>query len=224
MLTTGRLMAACALGALAVPGLAAQTATDLADVCKAVGDAKPGEWASFDATGRSEGGKLRLAVVGTERSGDATLNWFEVNVTAKDPNHSGVIQILAPSLAAGTAAAHSVIVKWASQPAVKVSGQMAAMIGEKGGQNNSVFDWAARCKSAHVVGWESVTVPGGTFRALHVTTEDGTEVWASRDVQFGLVRLRGKDGELALAARGADAKSSIVEKPLEMPGMMMTKP
>ncbi len=224
MTRPGVLIAAVALGVLAASRLPAQTATDLADVCKAVGDAKPGEWASFDATGRSEGRKLRLAVVGAERSGDTTLNWFEVNVTARDPNHSGVIQILAPSLAAGTAAAHSVIVKWGSQPAVKVSGQMAAMMGEKGGQNNSVFDWAGRCKSAHVVGWESVTVPGGTFRALHVTTDDGTDVWASRDVQFGLVRLRGKDGELALAARGADARSSITEKPLELPGMMMTKP
>lgn len=224
MLRPAGLITTFSLGVVAVPSLTAQTATDLAGVCQAVGDAKPGQWASFDATGRSEGGKLRLAVVGAERSGDTTLSWFEVNVAAKDPNHSGVIQILAPSLAAGTAAAHSVIVKWGSQPAVKVSGQMASMMGEKGGQNNSVFDWAGRCKSAHVVGWESVTVPGGTFRALHVTTDDGTEVWASRDVQFGLVRLRGKDGELALAARGVDAKSSITEKPLELPGMMMTKP
>jgi hypothetical protein len=212
------------LAAFAVRGLSAQAPTDLAGVCHAVGEATLGQWASFDATGKSDAGKLRLAVVGTERSGDTTLNWFELNLAAKDPKHSGVIQILAPSLAAGTAAAHSVIVKWGAQPAVKVSGQMAAMMGEKGGQNNSVFDWAARCTSAHVVGWESVTVPAGTMRALHVTTDDGTDVWASRDVQFGLVKLRGKDGELALAARGADAKSSITEEPLELPGMMMTKP
>jgi len=224
MLRLVRLIAAIALGVLAAPALPAQTAADLADVCKAVGEAKSGEWASFDATGRSEGGKVRLAVVGSERSGDTTLSWFEVSLTAKDPNHSGVIQILAPNLAAGTAAARSVVVKWGAQPAVKVSGQMAAMMGEKGGQNNSVFDWAARCKSAHLVGWESVTVPAGTLRTLHVTTDDGTEVWASRDVQFGLVRLRGKDGELALAGRGADTNSSITEKPFELPGMMMTKP
>ena len=206
---------------LTAPGLPAQTATDLADVCRSVGAAKLGQWASFDATGKSEGGKLRLAVIGSERSGDTTLNWFELSVTAKDPNHSGVVQILAPSLAAGTGAARSVVVKWGLQPAVKVSGQMAAMMDNKKGQNNAVFDWAAQCRSAHVVGWESATVPAGTIRALHVTTDDGTDVWASRDVQFGLVRLRGKDGELALAARGTDAKSSITEKPLEMPGMMM---
>lgn len=228
MTRLGVLIATIALGVLAAPGLPAQTATatDLADVCKSLGEAKPGQWASFDATGKSEGGKLRLAVIGSERSGDTTLNWFELSVTAKDPNHSGVLQILAPNLAAGTGAARSVVFKWGVQPAVKVPGQMAAMMGDKKGQNNSVFDWAAQCKSAHVVGWESATVPAGTIRALHVTTDDGTEVWASRDVQFGLVRLRGKDGELVLAARGTDAKSSITEKPLEMPGMMMppTKP
>jgi len=74
-----------------------------------------------------------------------------------------------------------------------------------------------------VVGWESVTVPAGTFRALHVKTDDGGEVWASRDVPFGLVRTHGKQGDLALTGRGADAKSSITEKPLEMPAMPMPK-
>src|SRR5690349_13109889 len=69
------LVATITLVALAAPALAAQTAggADLAGVCKSVGDAKPGEWASFDATGKSEGGTLRLAVVGSERSGDTTL-------------------------------------------------------------------------------------------------------------------------------------------------------
>jgi len=55
-----------------------------------------------------------------------------------------------------------------------------------------------------VVGWESVTVPAGTFRALHVTTGDGGEVWASRDVPFGLVKTHGKQGDLALTGRGAE--------------------
>jgi hypothetical protein len=97
------------------------------------------------------------------------------------------------------------------------------MMGQKPGQDNAAFDWASRCSGAHVVGWESVTVPAGTFRALHVTTDDAGEVWATRDVPFGLVKLHGKQGDLVLAARGTDAKSSITEKPLEMGGMM-TKP
>jgi hypothetical protein len=220
MLATGRLMAACALGALAVPGLAAQTATDLADVCKAVGDAKPGQWASFDATG----GKLRVAIVGSERSRDTTLYWFEANFASNDPSKSGIVQILAPSLATGSASPRAVIIKLSGQPAMRVSGQMAGMMSRKGAHDNYIFDWAARCTAAHVVGWESITVPAGTFRALHVTADDGTDVWASRQVPLGLVQVRGKQGDLALRAHGADAKSSITEKPLELPGMMMTKP
>ncbi|PYP08647.1 MAG: hypothetical protein DMD56_12245, partial [Gemmatimonadetes bacterium] len=93
----------------------------------------------------------------------------------------------------------------------------------QGRDNTTAFDWAGRCSGAHVVGWESVTVPAGTFRALHVTTDDGGEVWASREVPFGLVKTHGKQGDLALTGRGTDAKSSITETPLEMPALPMPK-
>ena len=216
MRKTPRLMTIIALGALGARGLAAQASTELADMCKAVGVAQVGQWASFDATGGSGGGKLRLAVVGSERSGDSTFYWFEVNAAGQDPSHSGIVQILAPNLANGVATPRAVIVKWGGQPAVKVSGQMAGVLAQKQGQGSSAFDWAAQCTSAHVVGWESVTVPAGTFRALHVTANDGTEVWASREVPLAMVKLHSPKGDLALSARGTDAKSSITEKPLEM--------
>ena len=220
MRTPAPLITALALGALATPALSAQTATDLADVCKALGNAKVGQWASFEGTSASGGGKLRLAVVGSERASDSTLYWFEVNFAGQEPGKSGVVQILAPNLASGSAAPRSLIVKIGAQPAMRISGEMAGMMGQKPGQDNAAFDWASRCSGAHVVGWESVTVPAGTFRALHVTTDDAGEVWAARDVPFGLVKLHGKQGDLVLAARGTDAKSSITEKPLDMGGMM----
>jgi hypothetical protein len=223
MRTPAPLITALALGALVTPPLSAQTATDLADVCKALGNAKVGQWASFEGTSASGGGKLRLAVVGSERASDSTLYWFEVNFAGQEPGKSGVVQILAPNLASGSAAPRSLVVKIGAQPAMRISGEMAGMMGQKPGQDNAAFDWASRCSGAHVVGWESVTVPAGTFRALHVTTDDAGEVWATRDVPFGLVKLHGKQGDLVLAARGTDAKSSITEKPLEMGGMM-TKP
>jgi hypothetical protein len=212
-----------ALAVLAAPALPAQNPTDLADVCKSVSEAQVGQWASFDAIGGSGGGKLRLAVVGSERSRDSTLYWFELNFAGKDPSGSGVVQILAPSLASGAAAPRALILKLGAQPAMKLSGEMAAMMGQKPAQDNSAFQWAAHCTSAHVVGWESITVPAGTFRTLHVTTDDGTEVWASRQVPLGLVQVRGKKGDLALTGHGTDATSSITEKPLEMPGMMMPR-
>ena len=220
MRTPAPLITALALGVLVPRALSAQTATDLADVCKALGNAKVGQWASFEGTSSSGGGKLRLAVVGSERAADSTLYWFEVNFAGQDPGKSGVVQILAPNLASGSAAPRSLVVKIGAQPAMRISGEMAGMMGQKPGHDNAAFDWASRCSGAHVVGWESVTVPAGTFRALHVTTDDTGEVWATRDVPFGLVKLHGKQGDLVLAARGTDAKSSITEKPLDMGGMM----
>jgi hypothetical protein len=219
----GRLVAALTLAALVAPPLSAQTPTDLADVCKVLGDAKPGQWASFDGAGSAGVGKLRLAVVGSERSGDSTLYWFEVSFAGKDPSKSGVVQILTTSLALGLEAPRALVFKAGAQPAMRISGEMAGMMGKQAGQNASAFDWAGKCSGAQVVGWESVTVPAGTFRALHVTTGDGGELWASRDVPFGVVKTHGKQGDLALTGRGADAKSSIAEKPMEMPGMAMPK-
>src|SRR6266550_3376542 len=219
----GTLIPALALGALAALPLRAQRPTDLADVCKVLGDAKPGQWASFDGTGSAGVGKLRLAVVGSERSGDSTLYWFEVSFAGKDPGKSGVVQILTTSLASGLEAPRALVIKAGPQPAMRISGEMAGMMGKQGGQNASAFDWAAKCSGAHVVGWESVTVPAGTFRALHVTTQDGGEVWASREVPFGLVKTHGKQGDLALTARVVEAKTATTEKPLEMPAMPMPK-
>ena len=211
---------------VSAPARSAQSPTDLQDVCKRLGDAKVGQWASFDASsGGPNVGKIRLAVVGSERSGDTSLFWFEVSFTGQDESHSGVVQILTASLASGMAAPREVVVKWGPQPAMKLSGQMAGMMGQAGKQNTAAFDWAGRCSGAHVVGWESVVVPAGTFRALHLSTDDGDELWASRDIPFGLVKTHGKKGDMVLTGRGADAKSSIAEKPMEMPGMMMpTKP
>ncbi len=230
MRTPAPLITALALGVLVTPALSAQTATDLATVCKAVGDAKVGQWASFDATGisytevgPSESGTLRLAAVGSERSGDSTLYWFEVRFSGKDPSHSGVIQILTPSLAAGVATPRAFVIKAGLQPAMKIPGQMASVVGKNGGEGASALDLASRCSGGLVVGWESVTVPAGTFRSLHMTFEGDAEVWASSEVPFGLIKTRRKGGGMVLTSHGSDAKSSITEKPLDMGGMM-TKP
>jgi hypothetical protein len=221
MRRSGTLIAAVTLGILAPAApaaLAGQGAADLSAVCHAVGDAKLGQWASYDGSGSSGTGKLRLALVGSERAGDSTLYWFEVSFAGNDASHSGVVQLLTPSLTADASAPRAVIVKLGAQPPMKLSGQMAAMMDQKG-TNTTAFDWARRCSEAHVVGWESVTVPAGTFRVLHVTTDDG-DVWASRDVPFGFVKMHGRKGDLVLTGRGADAKSSITEKPMEMPNII----
>src|SRR3989442_3085986 len=161
----GTPIAGLTLGALAALPLLAQSPTDLADVCKVLGDAKPGQWASFDGTGSAGVGKLRLAVVGSERSGDSTLYWFEVSFAGKDPSKSGVVQILTTSLALGLEAPRALVFKAGAQPAMRISGEMAGMMGKQAGPNASAFDWAGKCSCAHVVGSESVAVPPGTTPA-----------------------------------------------------------
>jgi hypothetical protein len=92
--------------------------------------------------------------------------------------------------------------------------------------DNPSMQAATRCGEGEVIGWEEVTVPAGTFRALHLrpAPEDGTQtdVWASPDVPFGMVRviMTGTEGsEIVLVGHGTDATSSITETPQEMPGM-----
>src|SRR3989442_4394820 len=102
--------------ALAPCALPAQSPTDLADVCKVLGDAKPGQWASFDGTGSSGVGKLRLAVVGSERAGDSTLYWFEVSFAGKEPGQSGGRPILTRRHASRLQSPRALVLKVGPQP------------------------------------------------------------------------------------------------------------
>lgn len=45
---------------------------------------------------------------------------------------------------------------------------------------NIAADIARKCQEMELVGWEQVTVPAATFRALHVKhTGDQTEAWVA---------------------------------------------
>src|SRR2546430_17122829 len=122
--------------------------------------------------------------------------WFGVASGRRAPGRWGSGRSRTPKGGAGRAAARGLIVKMGGQPAMKIPGPMAGMIGKQAGQNASPFDWAARCSGAPVVGWGSVTVPAGTFRALHVATDDRAEVWGSRDVPLGLAQTHGKQRDM----------------------------
>jgi hypothetical protein len=205
------------LASLVAP-LAAQEA---AEICKSIAHITVGQWASYDATGSKGGGKVRFAIVGTERRGDTTLYWFEVS--GAGTGQSGVMQILVPGFDTDGSGIRGMIVKTQGQPAMRLPEQMAAMVGQQAGQGRPVLDIARRCAHAKVVGWETVQTPGGAARALHLQDGDG-DAWLSRDVPFGIVKAIGKNGELVLTGKGRDAKSSITERPQEMPGMMLAPP
>src|SRR2546428_10071775 len=168
MTTPCRALGAATLLASLVAPLAAQEA---AEICKSIGHVTVGQWASYEATGSKGGGKVRFAIVGNERRGDATLYWFEIS--GAGTGQSGVVQILVPGFDADVSGIRGMIVKTQGQPAMRMPEQMAAMMGQQTGQNTPVLDFGRRCGHAKVVGWETVQTPGGEPRPLHLQDADG---------------------------------------------------
>jgi hypothetical protein len=100
------------------------------------------------------------------------------------------------------------------QPAMRLPDQMVSMLGQQVGQNNPTLGIALHCASARIIGWETVTLPTGTVRALHIADPDGNEAWRVGDVPFGFVQVRMKDGAMmTLTDKGAGAQSSLVGMP-----------
>ncbi len=195
-------------------------AQDLQAICREMGKVTVGQWASYSLTGSSEG-TARFAIVGTEQQDTATLYWYEMNMNISKGEGAGrgpmIMQLLVPGVdKAGNVRA--MVMKAGSEPAMRLPQQMVGMMAGRAGANNVVTANARRCSGGEVVGWESVTVPAGTIRALHVKGADG-DAWLATGVPFGLVKAVGTGREMVLTGRGADGKSSITETPQEMPGM-----
>ena len=210
----GRWVGMLVAAVFAVPGLAAQ---DLAQVCQALTKLTTGQWASYAISGGGEdGATLRFAIVGTELHNDSTYYWFEaVHTSPADSTKNGIIQVLIPGWGT-TASPRAMVMKLGQRPAMKMPEQALAMAPKA----NPGSEMSRRCGTSQSVGWESITVPAGTLRALHVKDVDGDEAWLTPDVPFGLVKGQRPDGgQMTLTGRGTDAKSSITETPQEMPMM-----
>ena len=216
MFAPGRLVAAVTFAGLLAPRVAAQS---LADLCRAASAAKLGQWAAFDVKGgASGGGKLRLAVVGSERQGDSTFYWLEIaGTSAGDPARNGVMQLLVADLGAHAIPVRAMIVKAGQQPAMKMPQAMLAMMSQTATQHNSALAFTHHCEGAQIVGSETVTVPAGSFTTVHVKSEGG-DAWVAQAVPFTIVKASSKDGStMVLVGSGTDAKSSINETPQDMP-------
>lgn len=181
-----------------------------------------GQWASYDWTGgRAAGTSMRMAVVGTEPVDGTPYYWYEMlmNDPTKGAKGKTVIQMLVPGLnfqAGG--GVRGMIMKTGDQEAMRMPDQMVGMMGGRAAGQNLAAEIARRCQEMDVVGWEQVTVPAGTFRALHIKhAAEQTEAWILPDLYFGMLKVTMKDGSaLVLTGRGTDAKSSITETPRRM--------
>jgi hypothetical protein len=176
-----------------------------------------GQWAEYTGTMKKDPYTLRYAVVGAEEREGKSMRWLELKMVGKKKDQNMVYQILTPGNPAEMDQAHEVVFKSGDKPAMKMNGMMLNMIRGQLSKNSVL---ANLCEGVAPVGEESVSVPAGTFKAIryHDSKHDA-DTWVVPDRPFVMVKSKGKDFELSLAANGDGAKSSITETPEEMPGM-----
>jgi hypothetical protein len=204
-------LAAIAAG---VPG-GALRAQSFAELCRTIRIVRLGQWASYKVTGRSDASTIRLAIVGSEPVGDSTYYWYEITTAGpapQRPDDRRVFQMLIAGLGTARPDVRGLVMKTGDQPAIRVPDLLVTAMHDQ--VSRSVASETVRyCSNGEVVGQETVRVPAGSFKTLHVRSAAG-DAWISHDVPFGLVRVRGADGsEMVLLGSGMDATSSITERP-----------
>lgn len=199
--------------------LAGQT---LQDFCNGTVPITVGRWAEYKFTGgRGDGMTMRMAIISSEKVGDSTYYWYEMqthSMRGNKPNNT-IMQILMSGIATPHVSVKGLIMKDNDRPAMRAPDMMIGMMSRAFTSGMGQY-LEQRCKngSITVVGMESVTVPAGTFQALHFKDNDGGEAWVSKEMgMFAVVKVVSKDGTvMELIDRGAGAKSAITETPQSM--------
>jgi hypothetical protein len=213
-----RIAAASAVMLCTVPAARAQ---DLAALCRGLTHPPVGAWSQYSMVGgRGNGASMRMSVVGSETRGDTAYLWLEFAVRGMPMGLSAgagdtlaiVNQLLVTGFGPGMAEPREHVMKFGSAPAMT----MPVGLARAGAPGSSTMQ---DCTDGKVLGWESVTVPAGTFRALHVQNAEGKgDSWVVPDLPFGLVKAatggEAEDsGQMVLVGHGMDAKSQITEAP-----------
>ena len=176
-----------------------------------------GRWAEYKATYKEEPYTVRYSVIGEESRGGKPLQWVELRMEGAKKDRNMIYQALVPGSLVELGQVQEVVFKAGTQPAMKMSGPMIEMIR---GQLEKQSFYSEICRGVSLVGKEKITVPAGTFQALHFrSTEQASDSWVSPDLPFSLVKSSGKGYLVELTSQGEGATSSIKEKPREMGGM-----
>jgi hypothetical protein len=211
-----RIAAVAAVVVFAVPATRAQ---DIAAVCQQVMHPPVGAWSQFSMTGgRSDGAAMRMSVVGSERRGDSAYIWLEIALRGMPmglPAGAGdtlsiVNKLLVTGFGPGMSNPREHVMKIGGAPA------MTMPVGQGGAPAVPVMQ---ECSDFKIVSWEGVTVPAGTFRALHmVGIKAPSDTWIVPDLPFGVVKVvtggaAADSGRMVLVAHGTGATSQITETP-----------
>ena len=191
---------------------------NLPELCEEIRVVKLGQWAEYAMTAPQlpQGPtNMRFAIVGTEQADGERHYWHETK--AETPTGTIVTQMLVPGFPYDPSQVKRMVMKMGDQPAMDVSETMLTMIRSQMG-NNPAIEAASRCgdtSDVEEVGWETMSVPAGSFRALHLrSTELQAEWWISSEASFGMVKFVGPGGqEMVLVGHGSDAQSSLNGRP-----------
>lgn len=202
------------IGLISAGPLAAQ---GLDDVCRALSHVTVGQWAEyrFAASDPGESMTMTNALVDTEDVDGVTHYWHETRMAGEEG--AMIMQILVPGYPFDIDDIRRSVMKVGDEPAMEVPDQMLGMTRQQGAGDDPANDAAQRCEELTEVGRESVTVPAGTFEAVHVRHEsegDRYDMWVAPEVPFGMVRMLLPDQEeVVLLGHGTDATSSIARDP-----------
>jgi hypothetical protein len=177
-----------------------------------------GRWAEYKALyNKKDPYTIRYAVIGAEPRDGKAMEWVEMRMTGASKGRNIVYQMLVPGSLMQMGDVQEIVFKTGDKPAMKMNGMMMKMIR---GQMEKQNLYSEICKDVSLVGKESVTVPAGKFQAQHYhSAKYGADSWISPAVPFSLVKSVGENHQMELTSQGKGAKSSITEKPQEMPGM-----
>lgn len=210
------IFAAVAVALTAGPGVA----QEFSDFCRGNPRLTVGQWSSYRYVGgRADGTTMRMAIVGAERQNDSTFLWYEMRIEdGKHPDRGPTItQMLVSGLGTPDFSIHGMVMKAGNRQALRYPDMMLqAMAGPIKKGVGGMIEQKCKQGAVQVLGWETVSVPAGRFRALHFRDGDD-EAWVSPELGFPLVRYTStKAGTMELTGHGADAKSSITETPQAM--------
>jgi hypothetical protein len=208
----GRIVVAFAVALLAAASARAQ---DMRALCEKVLHPPVGSWSEFRSGGTESSRTMRFAVVGRETHGDTAYLWLEFAARGLGTGETRgaldtitvITKVLAPGFGSAMERARTHIMKFGSMPAMEMP------VGRSGDASTPMLE---DCQKSEVVGWEQVTVPAGTFRALHVRDADGgTDTWVDPDLPFGVVKggAANDSDSIVLLAHGMGATSRITETP-----------
>lgn len=222
MLRPARAAAVFAALALAATSLHSQ---DLVALCKQMSHPAVGSWSSFKLVGGSDdGATLKISVIGTESHGDTAYLWVEMAMNGFGAGHgekfSGMSKMLVPGFGPGMQNPRAMILKLGTAPAMTMP--LGGPMGRMTGGDRTGF---SKCGEGKSLGYADVTVPAGTFHALHIQDTDGSEIWVMPTMALGLIKVtktNASNGELVMTGHGSGAKDELTENPVPFnPAILM---